>query len=256
MVSTTPSIVIIHGGWGTPETYSKLTSALKSAGYDVHLPALPSMNGSRPPTAGLDADTEFVRSYVENLLNDGEKVIAVMHSYGGQVGTNALHGFGMDQRSKNGFPGGITNLVYMSAFAVSEGRAMMDTVKDFGHADLIPLAFDFADDGTCVHRDPKALIVGPWAEEAELEGFVSTMQRWNGGAMSEPLTNCAWKEIPVSYIHTTLDMTVPWDYQKSFAEGMKAQGKEVKTFELETGHSPQFTKTKEVVDIINEIARR
>ncbi|KAF2653556.1 alpha/beta-hydrolase [Lophiostoma macrostomum CBS 122681] len=255
MAPTRSTIVIIHGGWGTPGTYFKLTDALKSAGYEVHLPPLPSMNGSRPPNAGLDADTNVVRSCVEALLNEGKNVIAVMHSYGGQVGTNALYDLSVDTRSKNKLPGGVTDLVYLTAYAVLKGRAMMDTVQEFGHMHFVPLVFDFADDDSCVHRDPITYIVGPGAEETEVEKFVSTMQRWNGGAMKEPLTHCAWKEkVPVSYIYTTQDATVPYDYQKSFVEGMEAQGKEVRTFELETGHSPQFTKTKEMVDIINEIA--
>ena len=191
---------------------------------------------------------------VKELLNKGKRVIAIMHSYGGQVGTSALTGTGLNERSKAGFPGGVSHLVYMTAFAMPEGGAMMDKVKEFSHMDLIPLAFDIAEDGTCVNRDPKTLMIGPGIDDDEADACVLAMGRWNGGAMYERITNCAWREISVSYIYTTQDMTVPYDYQKSFVEGMRAQGREVNTFELETGHAPHLTKTEEVVDIINQVA--
>lgn len=48
-------------------------------------------------------------------------------------------------------------------------------------------------------------------------------------------------------------MTVPLDYQKSMVDHMQAEGQEVQTFELDTGHCPNLTKTKEVVEIVKQI---
>ena len=48
------------------------------------------MNEARPPNADLATDTAMVRGDVESLVDAGRTVIAIMHSYGGQVGTNAL----------------------------------------------------------------------------------------------------------------------------------------------------------------------
>lgn len=68
-MSSTPSIVLVHGAWHVPASYDSLTSSLEAAGFDTHCPALPSMNGARPPTADLESDTTFIRSYVENLVH-------------------------------------------------------------------------------------------------------------------------------------------------------------------------------------------
>ena len=250
MPPTKPTLVLIHGGWHTPSTYSKLTSSLQSAGYEVHVPSLPSMNGARPPTADLATDTALVRRYVESLIDAGHTVIAIMHSYGGQVGTNALHGLSLQRRQQ---PSGVARLIYMCAFALPEGVSMIDKVREFGHEHLIPLAFDFAEDDSCVDRDPKALLVGPGVEDAEAGDYVSSMGRWNGRCMYQEVVQCAWREIPVTYIYTSQDMTVPLEYQKSMVNLMKAEGREVQTFELETGHCPNLTKTTEVVDIVNEV---
>ena len=256
MAATKPTLVLIHGGWHIPSTYSKFTSSLRSAGYEVHVPRLPSMNETRPPNADLAADTALVRGYVESLVDAGRTVVAIMHSYGGQVGTNALYGLGVKNRSQHtgGPSGGVAHLVYMCAFALPEGSSMVSKVQEFGHEHLLPLAFDFAEDDSCVNRDPKTLLVGPGIDDAEAETYVSSLVRWNGKSMYQAVEHCAWREFPVTYIYTSQDMTTPLEYQRSMVEHMRAEGQEVHTVELATGHSPNLTKTQEVVDVITHIA--
>ncbi|KUJ07585.1 alpha/beta-hydrolase [Mollisia scopiformis] len=254
MTSTKATLVLVGGGWHVPASYSKLTNALKSAGYEIHVPSLPSTNQTRPPNADLFTDTTVVREYVERLVDAGRIVVVIMHSYDGQVGTNALHGLGQNTRSQKGLIGGISYFIYMSAFALPKGGSMIDKVKEFGHEHLMPLAFDFAEDMSCVSRDPKLLLVGPGVDENEVEAYVSTLVRWNGNGMYQELTNTpAWKDIPVAYIYTMQDMTVPLDYQKSMVENLEREGKKVYTAELDTGHCPNLTATKEIVDIIDDI---
>jgi pimeloyl-ACP methyl ester carboxylesterase len=142
----------------------------------------------------------------------------------------------------------------MTAYAVPEGTAMMDKVKEFGNMDLVPLAFDFAEDDSCVHRDPKTFVVGPGPDDAEIDRYLGTFVRWNGKCMYQASKHAAWREIPVSFIYTTADMTVPIDYQKNFVEGLEKAGRKVQTFELATGHCPNFTATEGVVDAIVKVA--
>ena len=214
------------------------------------------MNEARPPDSDLASDTTTIRVYVENLVNLGRHVIAIMHSYGGQVGTNALHGLGLESRTRRreGSTGGVVHLIYMCAFALPEGGSMVGKVKEFGHEHLLPLAFDFAADDSCVNRDPKTLLIGPGVEDVEAEAYVSSLIRWNGKSMYQAVEHCAWREIPVTYIYTSRDMTVPLDYQKSMVERMRAERRPVRTFELDTGHCPNLTMTREVVDIVTQVA--
>ena len=253
MADTKPTIVLIHGGWHIPSTYSKFTSLLKSAGYEVHVPRLPSTNETRPPNTDLNTDTAMIQGYVESLVDAGRLVVAIMHSYGGQVGTNALYGLGVKNRTERGLPGGVFHLIYMCAFALPEGGSMVGKVKEFGHEHLLPLAFEIADDDSCVNRDPKTLLVGPGIDDTEAEMYVSSLVRWNGKSMYQAITHCAWREISVTYIYTSQDMTVPLDYQKSMVEGIQAEGQVVHTVELATGHCPNLTMTQEVVDIIKNV---
>jgi pimeloyl-ACP methyl ester carboxylesterase len=254
-----PTILVVGGGWHLPRSYTKLTKQLKAMGYEVHVPTLPSMNSSRPPIKDLQDDTDQIRSIAEGLVNEGRDVVVLMHSYGGQVGTNALYGLGQEQRKKAQQSGGIVSLIYMTAYAVQEGKAMIDGVKHFGHEQLMPLAFNFADDMSVVSRDPRTLLVGEnCLPAAEVDEYLASLVRWNGQAMYQPLTTerVAWRDIPVTYIHTTKDMTVPLDYQKWFVEGMQKEGIEVRTVTLETGHCPNFTVTEQVAAIVEDEVKR
>ncbi|KAI1108507.1 alpha/beta-hydrolase [Nemania sp. NC0429] len=248
-----PTIFIVHGAWHVPESYQKLTSALETRGYEVHLPRLPSTNGIRPPNADLLTDSLLVRNYVESLVRAGRTVVVIMHSYGGQVGTNALHGLGVEARVRQGQPGGISHLVYMAAYVVPEGISIMDKVEEFGNMDLMPLVIDFADDGTCLYRDPKGLMVGPGVDEADADAYAGTFVRWNGKGLYQASEHAAWRDIPVSYIYTTLDMTVPLPYQQNMVEGLEKAGRKVQTFELETRHCPNLTATDRVVQILETV---
>lgn len=121
MTTQKPAVLLIGGGWHTPESYGKLVKALEAAGHDVHCPRLPSTEQVRPPTSGLAQDSKTVRSYTEELVDSGRRVVAVMHSYGGQVGSDALAGLGVEGRTKEGKSGGVSDLVYVTAFALPIG---------------------------------------------------------------------------------------------------------------------------------------
>jgi pimeloyl-ACP methyl ester carboxylesterase len=256
-VTKKPTLVLVPGGWSVPASYAKLTSALKAAGYEVHVPALPSVSDERPPKADLDTDTQVVRDYVTKLADEGHTIIAILHSYSGQVGTNALKGLGLEARSQQGKPGGVVHLVYMCASASLEGVSMVDKVKEFDHMHLMPVAFDFAEDGSVVCRAPKVtMVTGEGVPEEEIDAYVDSLVRWNGKCMYQPISQCAWREIPVSYIYTTLDMTLPLDYQKSMVQTLEKEGRKVDTYELQTGHCPNLTATDGVVDVIEKVAAK
>ncbi|OAA31994.1 hypothetical protein AAL_01326 [Moelleriella libera RCEF 2490] len=121
------------------------------------------MTQERPPTNSL-----------------AEDIIAILHSYGGQIGTNSLAGLGSSLRAKQGLAGGISKLIYLCGYAVPERRYMIQKVVEMGHEALVPIAFDFADDMSMFCRDPRGQVVGPGVEEEEVESYVASLMRWNG----------------------------------------------------------------------------
>jgi pimeloyl-ACP methyl ester carboxylesterase len=251
---TKPTIVIIHGAFHVPAHYDTLTYYLRAAGYEVHIPRLPSANEARPPNADLATDTQLIRTYVESLVEAGRTVIALMHSYGGQVGTNALRELGRQSRRKSipGAVGGVSHLIYMAAYALSKGFSMMDKLNLFD--DIISWSIDMADDNTAVVRHPAMISArNPEAMTREDKEYGNMLVRWSSKCMYQPLEHCAWKEIPVTYIRTKTDSLIPPPYQDSMVETMRKEGAQVQVFELETGHVPHESAPDEVVDIVNKV---
>lgn len=257
-----PTLLFVHGAWHVPDSYRKLISALQAVGFEVHVPRHLSMNESRPPNADLGSDTEAIRSYATSLVEAGRTVAVLMHSYGGQVGTNALYGLSKEARAAQGQQGGISHLIYMAAFALPEGKSMIDKVDEFGHIDRISVALGFDEDQSCVPNYPKESLIGePYVDQLtseELKAFTDSLLRWNGKCMYSPIVNTpAWRDkVGLSYIYTADDLTVPVDYQKSMVDLMEKEGKVVETVELQTGHSPNLTATDEVVDAVVKFTSR
>lgn len=254
MATKKSTILLIGGAFHTPESYKKLVTALEHDGYEVHVPRLTTGNGCRPPTADLDTDTTLIRGVAEDLIQAGRSVAVIAHSYGGQVCSNALHGLGTKARAAAGLEGGIAALIYMSSFALPEGGAAFDKTREFGNMDLLPLAFDVAEDETAVLRDPGAAFVDPGVDTAEAGAYLSTLVRWNLHALFQPIRHAAWRDIsPVAYIYTTADLLVPLHYQQSIVEDVAKEGVKMQTFELNTGHCPHLSDPQGVVDIVKKV---
>ncbi|KAI0160789.1 alpha/beta-hydrolase [Xylariaceae sp. FL1272] len=225
------TIILVSGAFHTPESYQKLTNALKSYGYDIHVPRLPTCNDIRPPNADLLSDTEFVRNYVETLIGDGRTVVAIGHFYGGQVLSNALTGLGIEARSSKGLTGG-------------KGKSTSDQFREFGDAANAPLVFDMAENGSMVLRDPNLSFglntPGQEIPKDEVAAYHETLCRWNGKTMFQPLENEACISTPE---------------EESMAKTLRQTGRVVKTAAIESGHCPHFSATRAVADAIDEMIR-
>lgn len=104
----TPAIVLVQGSFQLPEVYHKLADALRTLGYEVHQPTLPSLTDPDLASKTLGDDASAVRFQVETLVDEGKTVVVVMHSYGGVVGSEAvLKDLSFDQRKSAGLPGGV-----------------------------------------------------------------------------------------------------------------------------------------------------
>lgn len=250
-----PTIVIVGGAFHTPESYGKLKAVLEGAGYEVHVPRLPSCNEARPPNAELTNDTEHIRTYVEHLANEGHRVVVIGHSYGGQVCSNALTGLGLEARSSQGLKGGVASLIYLAGYALIEGRSTLDKFQEFGKIENMPLVFDMAEDHTIVPRNPRLLfgLTGPGVDEAEIETYIETLCRWHGKGMFQPLERASWRELPVAYIHTTLDTSIPLAEQESMVKTLETTGRKVPTFSVEAGHCPNFTAPQGILGAVNAV---
>lgn len=122
-----PHIILIHGAWHTPATFTSLKARLTSLGYSVSSPFLPSVNSS-VPVPDTTADVNVIRNAIAHALDAlGKNVVLVPHSYGGIPASDACEGFSTAERTKQGKNTSVTHIVYLAAFNLVEGQTLMDS---------------------------------------------------------------------------------------------------------------------------------
>lgn len=124
MPSSKPHIVLIPGALHTSEAYHLIVPLLSKAGYEATALTLPSV-GAEPPIKSLDPEIAHVRNTVIPLIEKGEDVVVVMHSYGGAAGGTSLRGLSKAERQSKGETGGVKSLVYLCAWMIPEGQSVM-----------------------------------------------------------------------------------------------------------------------------------
>src|SRR5689334_16594147 len=129
--TTNPAtVVLVHGAFADASSWNGVITRLQAEGVPVTAPA--------NPLRGIAADSAYVASVLDQI--DGP-VLAVGHSYGGAVITNAA------TDAKN-----VVGLVYVAAFAPDEGEML--GVVEAGSRDsvlndaLVPRRYPTADDGS------------------------------------------------------------------------------------------------------------
>lgn len=128
MAPSKPTILLIPGAWNTAESYEKVVPLLEKRGYKCRALTLPSTVGNDPATHFDDA--EHIQRALTDLVDQGEDVIIVMHSYGGIAGTESAKGFSKAEREKEGKKGGVVGLVFLSAFLLPVGMSLASFLGD------------------------------------------------------------------------------------------------------------------------------
>ncbi|KAI2467778.1 alpha/beta-hydrolase [Annulohypoxylon bovei var. microspora] len=207
MASKTPTVVLVPGAWSVPAMYQKLVAALEAKLFTVHVPALPSNNGARPPSASHADDVAAVRAVVKSLVDEGSDVFMLMHSYGGAVGTSAAEGLSRKHRQAKSLPGGVVHLLYLSAYLLAKGQSVWKIVQMAGLEGEVKPHVIVNEDGTWIPKNAVAALchdLDP-ADQDEQNGLVTVhnMACVYGEAVCE-----AWRDVPSTYVRTTEDRCV------------------------------------------------
>jgi pimeloyl-ACP methyl ester carboxylesterase len=109
--TASPTVLLVHGAFADGSSWAPVIKLLQKANIKVQ--ALPN------PLRGLIADSDYVASAINQI--EGH-VLAVGHSYGGAVITNAA------TKANASKPGHVVGLVYVAAFAPDEGETVADIV--------------------------------------------------------------------------------------------------------------------------------
>lgn len=231
MSESTPTVVLVHGAFADGSSFNGVIERLQAQG----VPVVAAAN----PLRGISIDS----AYIAAVLNQTPgPVLAVGHSYGGAVITNAA------AQADN-----VVGLVFVAAFAPDEGEALGEA--EAGSKDsvlnsaLVPHRYPTANGDTAVEFtiDPAKLHDAFAADlPAEQTALVAATQRPVAElAFSEPTGAPAWRRLPSWAVVPTGDKAAGTDVLRSMAERAGAA-----ITELDGSHVIMVSQPQAVTDVI------
>jgi pimeloyl-ACP methyl ester carboxylesterase len=229
-----PTVALVHGAFADSSSWNAVVARLQSAGVPVT--AIPN------PLRGVSIDAAYVASALAQIPGP---VLAVGHSYGGAVITNAA------LRAGN-----VVGLVYVAAFAPDQGEKVFDieagSTDSVLNSSLIQLTYPTGDgDATQVEVaiDPEKFhdafaadlpveetaVMAATQRPASLLGFV------------EPTGVPAWRSLPSWAVVATGDKAAGSDVVRSMAQRAGAT-----IVEVEGSHVIMISQPQVVVDVIRQ----
>lgn len=122
-----PTVVFVPGSFHTPAHYEPIGSLLEKHGFPSLAVQLPTIGATARKSDQHD-DLQAIRDQLKRLIDEEQKeVLLVMHSSGGVVGCQTVHGFEKSARIAQGKSGGIIGCLFLSAVLLLEG----ETVRSF-----------------------------------------------------------------------------------------------------------------------------
>jgi pimeloyl-ACP methyl ester carboxylesterase len=232
MADETPTVVLVHGAFADASSWNGVVELLQAQGVKVTAPA--------NPLRGIAIDS----AYIAGVLGQIEgPILAVGHSYGGAVLTNAA------TNAEN-----VLGLVYVAAFAPDEGEVLgevtggsKDSVLDtalvaMNYPSGAGSAVEFAIDPAKFHDAFAADL--PAGQTAVL---AATQRPVAEAAFSEPSGPPAWKRVPSWAAVASSDTAAGTDVILSMAHRAGAT-----ITELEGSHVIMISQPQAVTDVILE----
>jgi pimeloyl-ACP methyl ester carboxylesterase len=200
-----PTVVLVHGAFADAGSWAPVTQRLVEAGVPVRAIV--------NPLRGVSADAAYVASAINQI--DGP-VLAVGHSYGGMIITNAV------PQTTN-----VVGLVYVAAFAPDKGETLAGIVGRSTDSVLTTAVLE-SQFPTGHNGDTAAeLIIDPakfrdvfTADLPQLESDVYGLSQRPiaAGALVEETMQVAWKDLPTWAAVGTGDKAAGADVVKSMAQ--------------------------------------
>jgi pimeloyl-ACP methyl ester carboxylesterase len=233
MSDTAPTIVLAHGAFADASSWNGVIERLRERGVEVIAPA--------NPLRGIAIDSAYLASVLEQIPGP---VVAVGHSYGGAVITNAA------SEAKN-----VVGLVYVAAFAPDEGETLgaveagsKDSVLNSA---LVTRQYPTADGGSATeyYIDPPKVrdAFAADLDDRQVALIGATQRPVADAAFTELNGPPAWKRLPSWAVVATGDKAAGADVVRSMAERAGAR-----ITELEGSHVIMISQPEAVAAVIVE----
>ncbi|RMJ18211.1 hypothetical protein CDV36_002142 [Fusarium kuroshium] len=248
-----PTILIVSGAAHTPKHFQPLMNLLEYSGYAVHNPRLPS-NALLPPAESHFRDIDVVRGIAEQLIHEGKRIIVLMHSYGGVVGTNGLAGLGLEERARKGLDGGIEWLAYMTATVPAKGEKLNDGPTVDGAPQPV-VNLTIVDNRVSLVLNPEESFYHDLSPEA-LKMAIAELTGFSVHPATVTVQNEAWRHSKVAYLRCDQDRAIYWKAQQAMIDRIVKEGVDVEVTRCNASHSPFLSQPQTVVDWIKGLGTR
>jgi pimeloyl-ACP methyl ester carboxylesterase len=235
MSEATPStdkltVVLVHGAFADASSWNGVIERLQAKGIDVAAPPI--------PLRGITHDSAYLASFLKQIPG---RVLAVGHSYGGAIISNAA------TDADN-----VVGLVYVAAFAPDEGETLGEVENDSKdsvlNSALVPLQYpenggtatEFAIDPAKFH-DAFAADLPP----TQTAIMAATQRPAAEAGFSDKSGPPAWKSKPSWAVVATGDTAAGADVTRSMAERAGAD-----ITELEGSHVIMVSQPEAVAEVI------
>lgn len=216
------TVVLVHGAFADGSSWDKVIPLLQAQGLKVV--------AVQNPLTSLADDVAAAQRVIDAQTG---RVILVGHSWGGTVITQA------------GSSDKVKALVYVAAFAPSEGEASGELGKDYptppGIATLQADASGFL-------YLPEASVRDNFAQDlpaAAARLMAVTQGPIQAKAFGDKTSYAAWKNKPSYYIVAAKDRMIAPQLEQAFAKKLNAT-----TTVLQTSHVPMLSQPKQVAEVI------
>jgi pimeloyl-ACP methyl ester carboxylesterase len=232
--SGAPTVVLVHGAFADSSSWNGVIERLQAKGVQL--------TAAANPLRGISIDSDYVASVLDETPGP---VVAVGHSYGGAVITNAA------KQAKN-----VVGLVYVAAFAPDEGETLgeveagsKDSVLNSAQVQLHYPAANGGEPAVESAIDPEKFHDAFAADlpTGETKIMAATQRPVAALAFTEQSGPPAWKDLPCWAVVATGDKAAGTDVIRSEAERAGAT-----ITELEGSHVIMISQPEAVADVILE----
>ncbi|MDW3682830.1 alpha/beta hydrolase [Cupriavidus sp. CV2] len=216
------TVVLVHGAFADGSAWDKVVPLLQAKGLNVV--------SVQNPLTSLADDVAATRRALD--MQTGP-VVLVGHSWGGVV----ISEIGQHERVKA--------LVYVAAFAPSEGQSVADLAKDYPTPDGSNFLVTDKEGFLTLSAEGVAKHFAQDVPAAQTRIMAVTQGPIRGKSFEEKVTVAAWKTRPSWYVLTKQDHMIQPALQKAMAQKISAH-----VVTLPTSHVPQLSRPRQVADAI------
>ena len=221
------NVVLVHGGFVDGSGWEAVYRLLKDDGYNVSV--------VQNPTVSLEDDVAVTKRAID--AQDGP-VTLVGHSYGGAVITEA----GNDPN--------VESLVYIAAFAPDASESLETLIADPPPDAPVPPILPPQDGFLFLDREKFHDSFAADVDADEAEFMADAQVPWGVEALSQTISEPAWRNKPSWYLVATEDRMIPPPAQRSMSERAGST-----VVEVEGSHAIYVSQPEAVADLIKEASR-